>query len=444
MASDPVATAATPDGGPPAEPRGGVLRNRDFVKLFAGESVSLIGTYITQFTLPLVAILTLKATVLEVGVLNAFRVAPVIVVALFAGVWLDQTRRRPVLIACSLSCAVLIGLVPLAEAAGYLSLGLLYAVAALVGGLTVVFDVGALSYVPNLVEPAHLLEANGKLQATDAGAAIAGPGLAGLLIGLVTAPITLSADAVSYLFSAAGLLSISRPEPAPEVPQVRTSIRRQIAEGFQAVYGSKLLRALLTLSAALNLAYGALWTIFVVYAVRVIGLSPFRLGLVVAAAAAGALSGALLAGRARNALGLGRDMICTTIGVSLSPLLLLIPRSPSLPAMLILVAAQFVYGVSISNFNVNAITLRQVVTPRRLLARMNATYRLLLFGVAPVGAIAGGLLGAAVGLRTALLIAVIAMMSPMLWLLRSPVFRLREIPQGPEQDIIADTGTANG
>ncbi len=444
MASDQVVTAATPDAGPPAEPDGGVFGNRDFAKLFAGEAVSLIGTQITQFTMPLVALLALRATVFEVGVLNALRLAPVVVVALFAGVWLDRTRRRPVLIGCSLSCAVLIGLVPLASATHHLSMGLLYVVAALVGGLNVVFDVGALSFVPNLVERRHLLEANGKMQATRAFAGISGPSLAGLLIGVFSAPITLSADAVSYLFSAIGLISIRKREPAPKAPEVRTSIRRQIAEGFTAVYGSKLLRALLTQSAALNLAYGAFGTIFVVYAIRVLGLTPFKLGLVVGSAAVGALAGALLAGRVRDGLGLGRSMIYCTIGVSMTPLLLLIPRGAGLGAMAILMGSQLVYGSNISYLNVNAITLRQVVTPRRLLARMNATYRMLLFGVPPVGAIIGGLLGSAVGLRTALVVALIAMLSPMLWIIFSPVFRLTEMPSAPGEDLVAEAGLRAG
>jgi MFS family permease len=442
MASDQVVAAATPDAEPPAEPSGGVLANRDFVKLFCGESVSLLGTYITQFTMPLVALLTLKATVLEVGVLNSFRLSPVLVVALVAGVWLDRVRRRPVLIACALCCAVLIGLVPLAQWTHHLSLGLLYVVAFFVGGLNVVFDIGSLSYVPNLVERRHLMEANGKFQATRAFAAMAGPGIAGLLIGLITAPITLSADAVSYLFSAAGLISIRKPEPAPQMPEVRISLRRQIAEGFTAVYGSRLLRMLLTQSAALNLAFGAFWTVFVVYAIETLHLSPFKLGLVVGAAAVGALLGALFSHRVRNALGYGRSMFFATIGLSLAPLLLLVPRNAALPAMLILMAAQFVYGASITTYNVNAITLRQVVTPKRLLARMNATYRMLLFGAPPVGSIVGGLLGTALGLRTALTIALIALTSPMIWLFFSPVFRLTEIPSGPDEDIAADVSTA--
>jgi MFS family permease len=434
MASDQAVTPAMGEDNPSAEPRGGVLKDRDFVKLFAGEAVSLIGTEITQFAMPLVAILTLRATVLQVGVLSALRLAPVIVVALFAGVWLDRARRRPVLIVCSLLCAVLIGLVPVASAAGFLSLGLLYVVAVFVGGLNVIFDVGALSYVPNLVEPRHLGEANGKIQAIRAFAGVSGPALAGLLVGLITAPITMSADAVSYLFSAGGLISIRKPEPPPQVPLERTPVRRQLAEGFGAVYGGKLLRALLGQTAMLNLAFGAMWPVLLVYAVRVLHLTPFKLGIVVGSAMVGGLAGALYASKVRNAIGLGRSMVVATIGTGLAPLLFIVPRDASLTSVAILVIAQLIYGTNIQMLNVNAITLRQVVTPKRLLARMNGTYRMLLFGVAPVGAIAGGLLGQAFGLRPALIISVIGMVLPMLWLFFSPVFRLKEMPTGPDED----------
>jgi predicted MFS family arabinose efflux permease len=295
-----------------------------------------------------------------------------------------------------------------------------------------VFDVGALSYVPNLVERRHLSEGNGKLQASTAVAGIAGPGLAGLLIGLITAPITLSVDAVSYLFSAFGLIAIGKPEPHPERPEVPASIRQSIAEGLRAVYGSKLLRALLTQGTALNLFFGAYVTVFVVYAVRVLHLSPFELGIVLASAAAGSLAGATAGTRLRQALGLGRVMVVNTVGVSVTLLLLLVPRHASLPGLAILCAAQFVYGANITMFNVSAITLRQITTPKRVLARMNATYRMLLFGAAPFGAILGGLLGSAFGLRSALVISLLAMTSPLLWLFFSPAFRLKEMPLGPE------------
>jgi Na+/melibiose symporter-like transporter len=416
--------------GQAAQPRG-VFANPDFTRLWAGQTVSLIGTQVTQFTMPLVAVLTLNATVFEVGVLNSLRFVPVLLLSVFAGVWLDRRKRRPVLIVCALGNAVLIGLVPVAAATGQLSIGLLYAVNGLVGTLNMIFDVGALSYVPFLVERDRLSEANARLQVSSAVAGISGPGLAGLLVGLITAPVTLTVDAVSYLASAIGLISVTRREPDPEPVPPGFSVRRSIAEGFQTVFGSPLLRSLITQSTALNLFFGSFITIFVVYAVRTVHLSTLELGIVIGASAVGGLAGALLATRARKALGYGKAMAVATIGVSASPLLLLVPRHASVPTVIIMVAAQLGYGSSISAFNVNAITLRQVVTPTRLLARMNATYRMLIWGAPPVGAVAGGLLGSAVGLRAALVISLIAMTSPILWIFFSPVFRLSEMPTGP-------------
>ncbi len=416
----------------PADPAGaGVLANRDFLKLWAGETVSLIGTQVTQFTMPLVALLTLNATVLQVGVLNALRFVPVLAVSLFAGVWLDRRKRRPILIACALGNALLIGLVPISAELGVLSIGLLYVVITLAGTLSVIFDVGALAYVPFLVERRHLAESNSKLQASFAVAGIAGPGVAGLLIGLITAPITLSVDAVSYLFSAGGLVTIRKPEPEPEPAATRPSVRRQIAEGFAAVYGTRLLRTLLTQSAVLNVGFGSVSTVFTVYAVRRLGLSPFELGLTVAGLAAGALFGALLASRIRKRLGLGRTLAMSITAVSASPLLLLVPRGASALAVLILFAGWLGHGWGISIWNVNTITLRQALTPMHVLARMNATYRMLLFGALPAGALAGGALGRALGLRTAMTISVLVLLSPVIWMAFSPVFRLTEMPVGP-------------
>jgi Transmembrane secretion effector len=433
MASDQALEATTTDPAASGRPADGILINPDFAKLWTGETVSQIGSQVTQFALPLVAILTLKASVFEVGVLNALRFVPVIVVAVLAGVGLDRRRRRPVLIACSAASAVLIGLIPLAQVAGMLSLGLLYAVTLLVGTLSVCFDVGALSYVPYLVGRQHLIEANSKLQASAAFAGIAGPGLAGLLIGLITAPITLTVDAVSYLFSVASLIAIRRPEPAPEAGQ-RASMRRSMAEGFRAVYGTGLLRALLAQSATLNVGFGATSTIFVVYAVRTLGLTPLKLGIAMGALQAGALLGALGAARVKRVLGLGRTLAFSILAVSASPLLLLPPRNATVAAVAVFAASWLGHGFGIAVWNVNTITLRQAVTPTRLLARMNATYRMLLFGALPVGALAGGLLGTAIGLHSALVVAVIVLTVPIAWILFSPVFRLTEMPTLAQED----------
>jgi MFS family permease len=432
-------TVARGDDAKKAAARSGAFANRDFVRLWAGESVSLIGTQVTQFTMPLVAVLTLNATVIQVGVLNALRFVPVLTLSMLAGVWLDRRRRRPVLVACALGNAVLIGMVPLSQATGVLSMGLLYVIVTLTGLLSMAFDVGALSYLPDLVGRGQLADANGKIQASTAFAGVAGPGLAGILIGVITAPITLTIDSVSYLFTAAGLISIRKPEPAPEVPEVRPSIRQSIAEGLRAVWGSRLLSALLVQGTALNLFFGGYITVFVVYAVRVVHLSPFELGVVLAASSAGSFVGATTTGWARSRLGLGRAMLINTAGVSLALLVLLVPRHASLATMTIFVAAHLVYGWSIGMFNVNAITLRQVVTPRRVLARMNAAYRMVLWGAAPIGMSLGGVLGAAVGLRPALAVSLVLMATPLLGVFFSPVYRLTEMPAAPPEPAPAQT-----
>jgi MFS family permease len=428
--SGPVPVAAPPEQPVRSRPES-VLRNSDFVKLWAGESVSLIGTQITQFALPLVAVLTLSASVFQVGVLNACRYAPVVVVSLFAGVWLDRRRRRPILIACSLGNAALIALVPITNAMGVLSIGELYAICLLAGVLTVVFDVGVLSYVPSLVEREQLADSNGKIQTSTAFAGVAGPGVAGLLVSTLTAPVTLTVDAVSYLCSALGLSRIRKEEPEAPAAEDRPSVRASIVEGLHAVYGSRFLRALLTQSATFNFFQNALVTVFVVYAIRDLHMSPTKLGLVIGAISVGGVAGGLLANRIRNTIGFGLTMLIPTICAALSPLLLLIPRDASAPSMVLFMSVQAFYGFNLLVFNVNTLTLRQVITPHHLLGRMNASYRMVLFGTGPIGAIIGGWLGSALGLRTALVITAIALTSPILWTLYSPVFRLKTMPSGP-------------
>jgi MFS family permease len=419
-----------------------ILRNRDFVKLWAGESVSLVGTQVSQFALPLVAILTLQATVFQVGLLNACRYAPVVLVSLFAGVWLDHHRRRPILIACSLGNALLIGLVPLSYAGGVLSITLLYVVCICVGVLTAVFDIGVLSYVPWLVERRHLADSNSKIQTSTALAGIAGPGLAGFLVGLVTAPVALAVNSVSYLCSALGLATIQKHEEEPATGQDRPSIKDSVIEGLRAVYGNPLLRGLLTQSATFNFFQNAMITVFVVYAIRSLGLTPAKLGIVIGAISVGGVLGAMYANRVRLAIGFGRTMMFTTVIGPLCPLLLLVPRGAGLGSMAILAGTQAFYGFNLLVFNVNTLTLRQRITPNRLLGRMNASYRMVLFGLGPIGAILGGLLGQVAGVGTAMVITALLLTTPALWVLFSPVFRLRDMPPDVLPDAMDVTAAA--
>ncbi|MGH3373827.1 MAG: MFS transporter [Actinoallomurus sp.] len=412
-----------------------VMRDADFMKIWAGESVSLVGTQITIFALPLVAILTLHASVFQVGLLNMSRNLPLVVFSLLAGVWLDRMKRRPILIACSLANAALIGLVPLSSAMGWLSMGLLYAVTILVGIFSVFFDVGVLTYMPSLVGRRKLPQSNSMIQTSTSLAMVAGPGIAGALIGVLTAPVTLAADAISYVCSAIGLMTIRKREPEPEQPAQRQSIRRSIAEGLRSVYGSPVLRSLLGLSASFNFAQSAFITILVVYAVRSLGLSPFQLGIVIGATAVGGGIGAALANRVSKIFGVGPTMLCSLSGATLFPLLFLIPQDNGFFSVLLMSAIQFVYGFGVLIYNVHTVTLRQVVTPDRLLGRMNASYRLVLLGTQPPGAFLAGVVGQEFGLHTALLVAVIVFPFPILWSVFSPVMRMKEMPAGPDEEI---------
>lgn len=416
------------------EPVHGALRNKEFLKFWTGETISLLGTEVTRFAFPLVAILSLSASAFEVGVLNAMRYVPVVVVSLFAGVWLDRRRRRPILLYTNLFRAILIGLVPLAAVTDTLSIELLYVVALGIGALTVLFDVGSMSFVPTLVDRQLLADANGRLQTSFSLAMIAGPSLAGFLVGLFTAPITLTVNAVTMLVSVLMLASLRTHEEAPALPDDRPTVRQSIAEGLRAVFGSRMLRNLLTQSATFNLFQNAMMTVFVVYAVRTLGLSAQLLGFVLGVGALGALAGALTANRITKKVGLGRVLFVTTLAATMSPILFLLARGDDPLSMGILFVSHAIYGINLVIYNVNTLTLRQVVTPNRLLGRMNASYRMVLFGTIPLGALLGGTLGQYLGLRQAMVITVILLLSPIAWTFFSPVFRLPAMPTGPEED----------
>lgn len=411
-----------------------LMQNPDFIKVWSGETISLIGTQVTQLALPLVAIYTLQASSFEIGVLNASRYLPVVIISLFAGFWLDRHRRRPILIATNLGRAALTGLIPLTNAFGMLSMWLLCLLCVCIGTLTVIFDVGLLSYMPGLVDRRHLTDANSKLQTSWSLSGIVGPGLGGFLVGLISAPVTMALDAASFLLSGLTLIAVRQPEADPAPAADRIPMKKSIKEGLDTVFGSPLLRALLTQSAVFNLFFNAMSTVFVVYAVRYLGLTAIQLGFVVGSMSVGALAGAFTNRRITGKFGLGRMLRINTVFVAVMPLLLAVPRGHGIATMAILMGAQMVYGANLVIYNVNTVTLRQIVTPNRLLARMNASYRLLLFGTVPIGALFGGLLGQVLGLRTAMVITVITMLSPIAWTFFSPVFQLVAMPEPAAED----------
>lgn len=286
---------------PERGPFTGLWRHPDFLKLWAGQTISLCGSQITLVALPLVAVLTLHASPAQMGLLRAFQTAPALLIGLFAGAWVDRVRRRPLLVGADLGRAALLGLIPLAAALGALRMPTLYAVGFAIGVLTLCFDVAYFSFLPSLVRRDQLVEGNSKLEVSFSVASIGGPGLAGALVQLVSAPLAILLDAASFLLSALALALIRRDEaPAPRAG--RRPIRREIGEGLRAVGGDPILLALAALPATINLVNGLTVTVSFLYLTGKLGFTPAVIGGVLTATGPGFLLGAILAGRDGAAL----------------------------------------------------------------------------------------------------------------------------------------------
>lgn len=409
-------------------PQPGVWRNPDFLKLWASETVSLFGAHVTTLALPLAAVLTLDATAGQVGILNAARFAPFIGVTLFAGVWVDRYGRRPILIWANFGRALLIGLIPLGAYLGFLRMEYLYAVAFLVGILTVFFDLAYQAYLPSLIEREQLTEGNSRLQASASAAEVGGPGLGGLLVQVMTAPYALLIDAISYVFSAVTLSTIRRRERKPDKDAEQPPTLEAIRDGFKFTLGNPYLRPIAGEAATFNLFEQAILTVFVIYAVRELDLSAGLLGAIISTGAVGALLGSILAAYPVPRVGLGPTIVGSMVLACTAPLLIPIADGPRLLLVPLLMLAFFTYGVGLGVSSVHAVTLRQTITPDRLFGRMNASYRFFTYGAIPIGALLGGFLADAIGLRPAVFIASLGLLTALAWVLFSPVPKLRAMP----------------
>jgi predicted MFS family arabinose efflux permease len=407
-----------PGQGRPKRPDG-LWQHQEFVRLWAGQSISEFGSWLGA--LGLLAILVLDATPAQMGILETLRAAPALLVGLFAGVWVDRRRRRPLLIGADLGRAALLGLIAAIALAGLAQMIHLYAAALLIGGLTVLFNLAYHSYVPALVRRDQLVEANSKLGATSSLAEIASPGLGGLLVQLISAPLTLILDAVSYLASAILVGSIRNPEPAPEPGEEVGSVWGEIRTGLQVVIGHPLLRATAGASATRSFFGGFFAALYSLFVLRELGLSPTVLGLLIGAGGVGSFFGALSAGRFNRRLGWGNGLIVASVTSSGLALLIPLAVGPPLLAATILLAGQFFGDAFLTIYFIGERSLRQNVTPGRLLGRTNASFEFLVGGVGAVGILVGGLAGQVIGLRPATAVAATGMILAFFWLYLSPL-----------------------
>jgi MFS family permease len=407
-------------------PRGGLWRDPEFLKLWAAQAVSQVGTQVTLLALPLAAILVLDATATEVALLGAVEVLPFLLFALPAGVWIDRLPRRPILVVADLARAVALASIPLAYALDGLTLPHLFVVAFVTGVLTVFFDVSYLSYLPSLIKRSELGAGNSKLEATRSAAQVAGPGTAGALVGAVTAPVAILVDALSFVLSAVLVWRIRRPDRRDVVAVPRRTLWPELREGLGYVLGHRYLRPLTFVTGAWNLFAFVGLGIYVVYMVRELGLSPEVIGLLISIGASGAIVGALLAGRVVARLGFGATLVWA--GVISSASFVLIPLAPRESPEPFIVASMLVGSFLGMVYNVTQLTFRQAITPERLQGRMNAVVRFMYWGPQPAGFALGGVLAAAIGLRSTLFVSVAGATIVFLPLLAHPIRKLREMP----------------
>jgi MFS family permease len=407
-----------------------VLRRQpEFCKLWSGQTISSFGSAVTSLALPLTAVLVLKATPFQMGILAALGFVPHLALGLPAGVWVDRWPRRPVLIATDLARALLLGSIPALALLGALRMEVLYAVALLAGVCTLFFDVAATSYLPALVGRDDLLEANSASALSGSLATTAGPALAGGLVQLLTAPVAIVVDACSFLVSALCSGLIRAPEPAAP-PSERRTLLADIGEGLRALVADPILRPIIGSSTVGSFGGAMQQALLVLYLTRGLGLSPTLLGIVFAASGVASVLGALLAGPARDRVGPGPAIVGGVLLWCIGNLLVPLARGPLAVALPLLLAARLISGVGTPVYSINQITVRQAMVPYRLLGRVNASRRFLVFGVIPLGSLVGGALGQAVGLRPALFLGVAWQALSLIWLLLSPVRSLRATPAG--------------
>ncbi|HEV7663333.1 MAG TPA: MFS transporter [Chloroflexota bacterium] len=407
----------------------GLWRDPDFVKLFTGHTISRFGSEISQLAIPLTAALVLNASAFQMGLLGTFEFAPFLLLSLFAGVWVDRLRRQPILIVADIGRFLLLASVPVAAIAGGLRIEQLYMVGLLTGVLTVFFDVADQSYLPVLVSREHLVEGNSKLEMSRSVAQITGPGVAGALVQLVTAPIAVAVDALSFLLSAICLFFIRAPEPAPARSTAgQGNVWVELREGLAVVLGNPLLRPIAACTGTSNLFGNAQMSVFVLYLTRELGIGPALLGIIFAAGGPGSLLGAVLAGRIAQRLGLGATIIGSSLISGMACLVAPLAHGPQPLVVALLIGGAFISGIMNPIYNINQVSLRQAITPDRLTGRMNASVRFLVWGTIPLGALLGGTLGDAIGLWPTLLAMGLCSLLPPLWVFFSPVRRLKEQP----------------
>jgi MFS family permease len=396
--------------------------NRDFLKLWTAQTVSYFGSMFGA--LGLTALVFLDATPFQMGLLAAAQGLPVLLFALVAGVYIDRLPRRPVLIVADLGRFLVLLTVPAAAALDALVMAQLYVVAFIAGSLELAFNLAYRSYLPALVNRDQLLAANARLAATESVAETGSPALGGFVVQVAGGPVAVLLDALTFLWSGLFVAAIRRQEPAR--PRVRRSVATEALEGVSAVRNSPVLRALTGAKGTTSFFGNFIGALYGVFLINELGLSPLAMGITIGAGGLGSVFGSWFIGPLSRRIGFGTTMLISSAGFS--AWLIPLAGGPTELAFAMIVVAQLCGDPFWTMYEIGSVSLRQAVTPDEMLGRVGSTMHLVEAGLAPIGALTAGLLAEAIGVRETLAIAAAGVSAAALWVLLSPIPRLREPP----------------
>jgi predicted MFS family arabinose efflux permease len=414
-----------------------LLREVTFRRFWTGQTISLVGDTVSELAIPLVAVLSLHAGPAGTGALTAAALLPNLLFAVPAGAWVDRyPRKRRLMIIADLARMLLLTTIPAGYLLAVLNLPMLCIVMFLTGTFTVLFEVCRTTLFASMVPPERYIDANALLNGSRAAAWVSGSSLAGLLVQALGGALTVLADACSFLASAFLLNRIHPTEPPPS-----TSAHDGLATGIRFLARSPVLRALLAGSTTLNLFNYMFQALIVIYAIRHLHIPPALLGVVLGAGAVGALLSATLSGRIVRRIGVGPAVM---VGFALFPAPLLLFPAAAGPRPLVLTMcflAEFGSGMGVMLLDISSSALQTAATPDALRARVTGAQRTVNYGIRPIGALLGGALGTALGLRPALCIATAGALLGLAWLLPSPIPRQRHLPTTPATPLEHSTGS---
>ncbi len=379
---------------------GGLLWHRDFRLLWFGETISQVGNAMAVVAVPLLAVTVLHASTFMVSALVAAAWLPWLLIGLPAGAWVDRLPCPAVMVTCDATSTALYASVPAAAWLGVLTIAQLLAVALLGGAASVFFNTAQQAYLPSLVAGEQLVEGNAKLAGSTSAARLGGPGLAGLVAQALSVVTALLFNAASFLVSAACLLGIRHRVPRPEAHGRVTTLRADVAAGIRLVARDPYMRPMGVFGAVGNLALTGNQALAVVFLVRVVGLGPFAVGLLLAVPGAAGVVAALTSRRVTARFGTARGLLFSAL--VLMPFGLLIPLTERGPGLAFYIAGIFLAASGTATASIIINSFRQAYSPPHMRGRAAATMAVLLAGTSPLGALLGGALGTAIGVRDAL------------------------------------------